>query len=339
MIEFLTSSESIKDDVRQFLEEWNSEKTDIELYTSGSTGKPKKIVHKKSTLLASAQATGEFFSFRSNETILLCLSMNTIGGKMQLIRSLVWDMKLLVGDVTRNPLKSLFQKVHFCSFSPIQLESIIDENPEKLTFIETILLGGSSISDSLVNKITSLNLNVYEGFGMTETVSHIALRKVESKNTNQKSSFKTLKGINIFQKDHKLVINASQLGISNLETNDEIEYISPTEFRWLGRSDFVINSGGYKFHPELLEQKIGSHFSLPFFIIGEANTEFQEIVTIFVESISNIELEKELNEIFDKNLFRYEKPRKIYFVEHFIYTSSNKINKKLTQQAYFESKK
>lgn len=343
-IEFLTSNLEVIDAVRKFVEEWNDNKDEIIFFTSGSTGLPKSITHKKTVLLASAKATGNYFDFKAGEKLALCLSVSTIGGKMQVIRSLVWNMPLIVTDVSRNPLLQLNEKVRFCSLTPIQLDRICEESPEKLKFIDTILLGGASVSNNLIAKIEQLNLNVYEGFGMTETVSHIALRKVISTTIKHQTSkhskpeiFTCIDGVSIEKKNGKLIINAPHLGIKHLETNDEIEFISPREFRWLGRSDFVINSGAYKFHPEVLEQKISPYLTLPFFIIGEKNDEFQEIVTLFVEHIYSNELEANLKDLFAAHFLPYENPKKMYFVPKFKLTSSGKIDKNKTQLTYFES--
>jgi len=340
-IAFLTSNHEVIDSVQKFVEEWNERKDEITLFTSGSTGLPKQISHKKTALIASAKATGNYFNFKAGEKLALCLSISTIGGKMQVIRSLVWNMPLIVTDVSRNPLLHLNEPIRFCSLTPIQLERICEESPEKLKLIDTILLGGASVSATLIEKIEQLNLNVYEGFGMTETVSHVALRKIQRSYFENLSihSFKCLDEVTIDEKNGKLIINAAHLGIEHLETNDEIEFISPTEFRWLGRTDFVINSGGYKFHPEVLEQKLSPYLTLPFFIIGEKNEEFQEIVTFFIEHIYSKELEANLTAFFTTHFSPYEKPKKMYFVAKFELTSSGKIDKKKTQLAYFESQK
>jgi o-succinylbenzoate---CoA ligase len=335
-IAFLTSDLEVIDAVHKFVEEWNENKDEMTLFTSGSTGLPKAISHKKTALLASAKATGKYFNFKAGEKLALCLSISTIGGKMQVIRSLLWDMPLIVTDVSRNPLLQLNERIRFCSLTPIQLERIYEESPEKLKLIDTILLGGASVSTTLIEKIEQLNLNVYEGFGMTETVSHIALRKIQHSKFKIQN-FKCLEGVSIAEMNGKLIIKAPHLGIEHLETNDEIKLINPKEFRWLGRTDFVINSGGYKFHPEVLEQKLSPFLSLPFFIIGEKDTEFQEIVTFFIGHIYNKELEANLTALFATHFSPYEKPKKMYFVGKFELTSSGKIDKKKTQLAYFES--
>ena len=289
-------------------------------------------------ILASAKKTGEFFNFNSDQKLLLCLSIHTIGGKMQLIRALFWKMPLIVVEISRNPIKILNQNIFFCSLSPLQLEKIIDENPEKLKLIHTILLGGAPISSVLINKIIQLNLNVFEGFGMTETVSHIALREIQNSN-QQKSPFKTLNGITIKENEGRLVVTAAHLELFELLTNDEIEVISDTEFIYLGRTDFVINSGAYKFHPEILEQKLSNIIKSPYFIIGEKNIEFYEIVTLYIEDEYTETKKSFYNNIINDVFEKYEKPKKIIFISKFTYTNSGKINKIQTQKSYFESKK
>ncbi len=332
---FLTENMEVIQEIENFIEEWNNSKEEIILKTSGSTGIPKEIKMKKQFMIESAKMTGEYFNFKENETIVLSLSAKTIGGKMQIIRSLIHKMNLTVIDNARNPLKNFNQTARFISLVPLQVEEIIKENKDKLLLFETILIGGAAINPGLESEIKEIKTNFFESYGMTETLSHVALRKI----SNSKSkSFQALKGIDFSQEDSCLKINAPKIGVKNLITHDVVELISNTEFTLKGRKDFVINSGGYKFHPEILEEKLTLKFKFPFFILGEKNIEFGEIVTFYVEKTYSAETEKELTKIFKTTLEKYEIPKKIYFLQDFEKTDSGKINRLKTQKIHLNSK-
>ena len=332
---FLTEKMEVIQEIENFIEEWNNSKEEIISKTSGSTGIPKEIKIKKQFMIESAKMTGNYFNFKENETIVLSLSAKTIGGKMQIIRSLIHKMNLIVTDNTRNPLKNFNQTARFISLVPLQLEEIIKENKEKLLFFDTILIGGAAINPSLEADIKEIKNNFFESYGMTETLSHVALRKISEVNSK---NFHASKGIEFFQQDTCLKINAQNIGVENLVTNDVIELISSSEFILKGRKDFVINSGGYKFHPELLEEKLALKTNFPFFILGEKNIEFGEIVTFYIEKTYSLEREKELAEIFKTTLEKYEIPKIIYFIEQFEKTESGKINRLKTQEIHLNSK-
>ncbi len=334
-IEFLTENKEVIQEVENFIEEWNNSKEEIISKTSGSTGIPKEIKVKKQFMIESAKMTGDYFNFNENETIVLSLSAKTIGGKMQIIRALIHKMNLIVTDNARNPLKNFNQRARFISLVPLQLEEIIKENKEKLLLFDTILIGGAAINPSLEADIKEIKTNFFESYGMTETLSHVALRKISASNPK---NFHALKGIEFSQEDACLKINAPKIGIQNLITNDVVELISSTEFVLKGRKDFVINSGGYKFHPEILEEKLTLKINFPFFILGEKNIEFGEIVTFFIEKTYSLEMEKELAEIFKTTLEKYEIPKKIYFVLNFEKTESGKINRLKTQEIHLNTK-
>jgi o-succinylbenzoate---CoA ligase len=332
-IEFLCSSSERKDSVIAFIQEWNNSNDFLFVKTSGSTGKPKEFKVLKKYFVESAKLTGQFFNFKKDDKVILALSIDTIGGKMQVIRALLFEMNLLVFDNSRNPIKNLKEKVSFISLAPIQVEEILTKNKEKLELIETCLIGGAAISFSLEQKLKVVHSSFYESYGMTETLSHIALRNVK-----KDISFKTLEGVSIDVEDDCLMISAPYLGLKDLKTNDLVEILSENEFIIKGRKDFVINSGGFKYHPELLEKKIAQKIDTDFFIIGEKNQEFGEIISLFIEGVYSTEKMDFLNHVFSTCLEKYEIPKKVYFVEEFFRTESNKIQRKETQNLIFENR-
>lgn len=267
--------------------------------------------------------TNSFFKLNASTTTFLCLNTSTIAGKMMLIRSLLADAHLIVGPVSSSPLGECTEAIDFTAMVPMQVEESIKTTPEKFGLLKNLIIGGAPIHKSLWNEIALLSTSCYQTFGMTETYSHIALRQI----TLEKLPYTLLSGVKI-QKSDRLIITAPHLGISDLQTNDCIEYIDSQHFQWIGRADFIINSGGIKLHPELLEQKMSQLIPLPYFSIGMEDDKLGEKHVLMIEG--KLELKKT---DFQKILWAAEIPKEIYFFEKFHYTSSNKIDRLNTKSA------
>jgi O-succinylbenzoic acid--CoA ligase len=320
--EFLTGDSEYINQINQFIYEWFNEKDFIISKTSGSTGTPKEIKLRKSFLRASARMTGNYFNFKESDSLLLSLPIFGIGGKMIVIRAIEFNTKLIVVSPQNNPL-SLVQhlKIKIASFVPYQINKIIEKDKTLFDNIENILIGGAPINLSTKNKLQTIKSNCFETFGMTETYSHIAIQNIKKKD----DYFTVFDSINIETKDNCLFVKAPSLGIEGLKTNDLIELKNEKQFKWIGRADNVINSGGIKLHPEEIEKKLESVIDCPFFIGKELNSDFGEIIILIIESNKPIELDiiKKLKQI----LSSFEMPKKSYFIENFIYTNTQKINR------------
>lgn len=311
--------------VNQFIENWNNDSLYISTKTSGSTGVPKIIQLEKEKMIASAKMTGTFFNFSSDSTLCLALSPETIGGKMMLVRALVFNVKLIVMKPSRNPIELLDEAIDFIALVPMQMNQILIESNEKLHFINKILLGGAPVSNELIEKLAHCKSAVYESFGMTETMSHFAIRSLNQPKTDV---FTCLPGVSIDSESGLLSLSIPSLGIHHLKTTDEIEQVGENQFRWLGRCDFAINSGGLKFHPEQLEQKIGQILKTRFFFAGEPDEELGQRIVLFVEGEK---LEQAQLDSIKNSLEKYENPKHIYFIDTFVETQSGKINRIKTQ--------
>lgn len=326
-IQFLTDNSDIIDGMNHFIEEWNGHSDFMIVHTSGSTGKPKEIQLKKRCMQNSAIASGLFFDFQPTQRIRIGLSPSTIGGKMLLLRGMLHNMNIEVIAPSKNPLEKVTHLIDFISMVPYQLEYVIAHCPENLSKVKTILLGGAPVSESLRKAIQTIPSEVYLGFGMTETMSHVALMNLKKSNIYQ-----ALNGVSFsVSEENQLIIHSDMLGIPSMKTNDVVELISETSFVWKGRSDFAINSAGVKLHPEIIEKKLADIIPQRFFIIGEKNEQFGEIVTLIIEGkfIENIH--------FENYLSKYEIPKKIYFIDAFVETESGKINRIKTRAKIDES--
>lgn len=318
----------IESQVLNFLADWHSIGRTIQVKTSGSTGKPKEIELSKQGMLFSAQNTIQFFSLTANSTALLCLPISTIGGKMMLVRALQSSMSVYIQTPSANPLKSGDFSIDFIAVTPMQLKVMLDESESKLRKIRSILVGGGPISSELELQLTEKEITVYHSYGMTETASHVALRKV---GYGGNEYFNSLPGIHFSVNENQaLQIHFPALQSDVIETTDRVELVSETAFRWLGRADFVINSGGVKIHPEEIEPLLSKQIPVPFFISSVPDQILGERVVLFVEGVESISLD------FEIDFPKYGRPKEVLFLPKFWYTQSGKIDRIVTRKQYLD---
>lgn len=323
-IKFLTEDNQIKSNVNAVIHDYEVTNT-LVVSTSGSTGLPKEIIHSKAALEFSARNTIEYFNWNTGTKALLCLSTNTIGGKMMIIRSIIANSELLIGDVVKDPLQKIEEQIDFIAIVPYQLEAMLETSLDKLKRIPKILVGGGAINEELEKKLIAHQITVVQSFGMTETISHIALKKVGYAAT---ASFEVLPGIEISSENDQLVIHSNGLNIDNLQTNDFVRIIDANHFEWIGRSDFVINSGGVKIHPEVVEKKLKDLIQNPFYISSVPHNQLGEQVILVINSNSCIISKNDLI----ARLTKYEIPKMIFCLPDFIWTDSGKINRIKTNE-------
>ncbi len=278
-IRYLHCSAETQAEIESVIDQWRNQDSSYEVKTSGSTGNPKLITLSRNQLEASAKRSNAFFGLNEDSHVFMCLSPKTIGGKMMLIRALVGNYAVDITEASGNPETHIQKDSHysFISLVPYQVKRILEETPDKLNAFDQILLGGMGLSDDLEKTLSTLKPSIYIGFGMTETVSHIALRKMGT------SVYQALDGVNLDSEDDCLVVSDSKLGIQRMKTNDLVKFHGPNRFEWLGRADFVINSGGIKIHPEALEQTVDPYISVPFIFGGIIHNSFGESCVLIIE--------------------------------------------------------
>lgn len=317
-------------EIGKFLLEWLDNKDFVQMKTSGSTGTPKNIKVKKKHMVNSALATGKFFKLPEKTTALLCLPASYVAGKMMLVRAMLLGWHLDCVPPKANPLDQVFKRYDFCAMTPFQL----DNSLSRLHLLKKLIVGGGAISVHLKNIVQGVETKIYETYGMTETVSHIAAMRVNpKKKKKQEWTFKVLPKVLISQDERGcLVINAPKIAEEAVVTNDVVELLTFKKFLWKGRIDNVINSGGIKIHPEQVEKKLQEILLSRFFITSLPDPSLGEKLVLFVEgefSEENlVELKKKISSL--ESLHRYERPKKIYFIEKFEETPTGKINRKNT---------
>lgn len=311
-------------DIILFLEEWANDSSILTIKTSGSTGVPKEIVVKKAGMWVSATKTCDFFQLNETSTGLLCLSAHYIAGKMMLVRALVSGMNLLCIKPTDNPVQTLNEVIDFTAMVPMQAKQSL-KNITQFNHIKNLIIGGGQVPRTLISELKQSSTRVFETFGMTETLSHIALKQLTPEYQNY---FTPLNGVYILQGFQKrLVIDFPELGIYKMKTNDIIELVNNSgAFIWKGRSDFIINSGGIKISPEEVEEKIAHLFSQKFFIKGMPDEKLGEKLVLFIEG-ERFNTSK-LNLAIQQSLPSYHSPKEIRFLEKLPLTDSGKIRRK-----------
>ncbi len=270
-----------------FLRSWLSGQSEYILSTSGSTGKPKSIDISREQMMASANMTANALGLKQGDSALLCINSNFIGGKMMLVRAVTSGLQLSIIPPSSNPLDHLDRNAQFdfAAFVPIQVKELLKTETGRslLNSIKKIIIGGGAVDESLVAALQEIQTAVYSTYGMTETVSHIALKKL---NQSDKSEFFHLLPSVEVKLDERdcLCIKAPMTNNQWLTTNDIVQLNRDDSFKWLGRFDNVINSGGIKIQIEELEALIRAILpDVPFMITSKADEDYGEAVALLFE--------------------------------------------------------
>ena len=326
--ELLDFSKGINNSVFTFLSDWFNNDDFVIVQTSGSTGKPKSIQLKKEFMKNSALATGEFFKLQENTTALLCLSTDYIAGKIMLVRALTLGWNLDVVEPNNNPLEKREKKYHFSAMVPMQLQNSLPY----IYKVEKLIVGGGVVSKDLEVKLQDISTEVFATYGMTETITHIAVKKLNNITSSSvdNSFYQTLPNVTIYIDERNcLAIEAPKVSDEFIITNDVVQLVSENQFEWLGRFDNVINSGGIKLHPEKIEEKLSKIIKQRFFVIGIPDKILGEKMVLVIEDVISSGVEKSLFLKIEKlNLLsKYEIPKEIHFINKFVETETNKIQR------------
>ncbi|MCO5198568.1 MAG: AMP-binding protein [Anaerolineae bacterium] len=317
-----------------FCRTWLSGQTAFALHTSGSTGKPRPITVSREQMRASAHFTGAALGLQVGDRALVCLSTDYIAGVMMLVRGMELDLAVTVVPPRRNPLAAFSAETRFdfTAVVPMQMQAILN-SPQRIIadHMQAIIIGGAAVTPSLEHDLQSLNAAVYNSYGMTETVSHIALRRLNGPHPD--AYFVPFAAVKLgLDEQQCLTITSILSGGKTIVTNDRVELLSDGRFRWLGRIDNVINSGGYKVQAERVEAALhtvlGENRRLV--VGGMPDATFGEQVVAIIEGEDSAEIDLHTALLQSGQLHRYELPRQIIFLPHFPETRSGKVDRRAT---------
>jgi o-succinylbenzoate---CoA ligase len=334
--DFQNVQEELPDFVQEafsFCEAWLSGEQNFSQATSGSTGIPKRISINRNQMIASAEATGSFFSASPNWKMLCCLNPAYIAGKMMLARAMVWDCEIeLVAPSSHPFISALNDSYDFVAMVPLQVNTTLGDSRTcaVLKSTQNLIIGGAPISNTLQKQLLHAGINAYQTFGMTETVSHIALAPI----SEGELIYRILPGVEIGINAHSLLwVKSTISGPEAIQTNDEVLLLSEDQFKWLGRADFVINSGGVKLHPERLEQKahelIENFFpGASFFFSSLQDDNLGQKLVLYLETdFSDEKKVSDLKNSLKSKMDRFEVPREIILLKKFQRTSTGKLDR------------
>lgn len=312
-------------ELADFLKLWYSESPVIPLQTSGSTGTPTLLPGNKISMKASARLSCEIFGINEHSRVLLCLPLRYIAGKMMVVRALVSGANLLLREPSSTPLAELTEDVDFAPLVPMQAASTLrqPDGVAQLARARCILLGGGFIDPTLTRELQQVPSRIYASYGMTETYSHIALRRV---NGAERSDWYTpLPGVQIkLGPQGTLSLSAPHLGIQELITNDLAECDGNGNFRILGRIDSVINSGGVKLQAEQIEQELTAATGLNLLLLPQPDPILGQCAVLVWEGPSTAR-QRLLSAIAE--LPTYHRPRLIHHIPELPRTATGKLNR------------
>lgn len=316
-------------ELADFLETWFSAGTSVELRTSGSTGVPQCIMAAKAAMRASAALSCRIFGLSRGDSALLCLPLRYIAGKMMVVRALVAGLHLRLVEPGSTPLASLSGRVDFAPLIPMQATRTLAEpdGADRLAQIGTLLLGGGFVDASLEAALQPLPCRAFASYGMTETLSHVALRAL---NGPQRSDFYTpLPGVSVSgSPEGTLCLSLPHLGIAGMETNDYAELRPDGSFRILGRRDAVINSGGVKIQAEAVEAPLREATGLSLLVLPAPHPVLGQCVALVWEG--DLSAQPALSRAMEA-LPRYHRPLLVRHVQAIPRTGTGKLSRHLSR--------
>lgn len=294
----------------EFVSDWQSDSPTLLVHTSGSTGKPKPMLVEKRRMEASARITCGFLGLRAGDTALLCMPLDFIAGKMVVVRSLVWGLRLVAVEPSGHPLKGLTESPTFAAMVPMQVYNSlkVEEERRLLRGITHLIIGGGAVNSDMAEELRGFPNAVWSTYGMTETLSHIALRRLSGAEASE--WYEPFDGVGVTTNaDGCLVIDAPAVCAQPLVTNDIAE-IAPDgrRFRIRGRRDNVVCSGGLKLQIEEMEARLQPHLNVPYMISKRPDDKFGEAVVLLAVTDDM----ESVREVCRKHMPRYEQPR--YFL-------------------------
>lgn len=322
---------------------WLSGAEEFVVHTSGSTGAPKPIALRRGQMLASALATGQALGLRSGLSALVCLPVRYIAGQMMLVRGLVLGLAMTLVEPAGDPLASLpaGAQFDFTALVPLQLHALLDGPPgylERLNRMQAILVGGAPVSAALEQRLQTLAAPVYHTYGMTETATHIALRRLNGREASP--YFYPLPGVEIAVDERKCLRVKAPMTLDQwLQSNDLVELappgLPPGAFRWLGRLDNVINTGGVKVQVEVVEAAVEQAWlalglaERRFFVAGLPDEQLGEAVVLVVEGATLARADEQaLAAALGRRLERFARPRRVIYLDRLAETPSGKVDRR-----------
>ena len=324
---------SFQTDVANFLAEWFSDSPTLEVHTSGSTGKPKAMMVEKERMVNSAMMTISYLGLKEGNTAMLCMPMAYIAGKMVVVRALVAGLNLLTVPPCGHPLAHMTEAPAFAAMIPMQVYNTLQEPHERelMTRIGHLLIGGGAIDKDMGRRLSNFPNSIWSTYGMTETLSHIALRPLSRGKASE--WYTPLSNVRVeATADGTLVIEAPLVNAKRLVTNDMVEFNAEGQFRILGRKDNTINTGGIKIQIEEVEDEMKKYISCPCMITSVPDAKFGERIVLLTTSSEIERIDKAIGK-----LPSYWRPKEIIRVKSLPLTETGKPSRAMAKKMAIEA--
>lgn len=316
-----------------FIQKWVEESKPFKVRTSGSTGTPKDIIIQRSQMMASAQATNTFFKLTPGDTVFLCLNTAYIAGQMMLVRAITGQLNVIAVEPNLTPqIDRSSSAIHFAAFVPMQIKNLLkkrslDRNRE----LKGIIIGGAPVDGELEDLLNTISIPAYATFGMTETVSHIALRELNGKTKSE--YYQALPGIQLGSEKGCLTIKGAATNFEKIVTRDLVEFKDSKSFKWLGRKDNVVNSGGVKIQIEEVEKHLHQlletlDVSTRFICSKKKDTQLGEKLVLVLEGANHQFDQKSILSKLSESLPKYWTPKEIVTLAKFPETPTGKTDRR-----------
>mgnify|MGYP000706334264 CR=1 FL=1 len=272
-------------------------------------------------MLDSALATGDFFGLQPGNTMLHCLPTNYVAGKMMFVRSFILGLDMKFVEPNSNPLKNIDENFDFCAMIPLQAKNSLKKLREKK--IKKLIIGGVKVHKALEQELVKIPIEIYETYGMTETITHISAKRIGEE------VFTVLPNVKVSVDEREcLIIKAKRISSKEIVTNDIVELVGENQFKFIGRYDNIINSGGIKLIPEQVEEKLSGKIPSRFFVTGKSDEILGEKLILVIEGDK-----RPIDDSVFDSLDKYEKPKEVIFVPKFKQTENGKILRKETSES------
>jgi O-succinylbenzoic acid--CoA ligase len=335
--------------VLKLINDWQGDAGSFTLKTSGSTGQPKEFTLTRGQIQASIAQTQKKFWLNSQDLLFCCLNVNYIAGMLMIFRALEIGCDLLVAEPVSDPFEGLRNQEYllrnnrgknFFAFVPLQFQTLLNsrKSTEILNTAKAILVGGAALDESSIKKARTLSPSVYLTYGMTETVTHIAVRKING--LTRSKYFRILDGVEVDIDSKNCLKIKSPVTLNKwIQTSDIVKLKNRTEFTLIGRADNIINSGGVKIQLERIEEEVGKVLisQVRFFAAGVPDEQLGQKLVLFLETRDKPvaeNLKKRFPDIFSK----FERPKEVLMVAKFIDTPTGKIDKIKTVDEFIHNK-
>lgn len=284
--------ESANNELVSFVRNIVENPEEIKVQSSGSTGKPKVFTFTYQQYRASANISIRYFGLKEGMSCLLPMSLKHIGAQLMLVRAFETKMKIDIVTASSDLSDFLQSGYDFVPMVPTQFLMSYESNSSCFQKVKTVLLGGSSITQDVQEIAKRLPTQVFSSYGMTETLTHVGVKELSSKENN----YQILPGFKLsLNESNCLEIEAPHF--SEKQITNDVARLNGNSFEILGRLDNVIITGGLKVQAEEVEKKLADELNQTFYVSSSADSKWGQVLTLV--------LSKSLNEVQNNFLQHY----------------------------------